>query len=165
MVRMKSEPQFGVSVVLKAQTIKANNSLTQLNDLNTHLKLENSVITEDFIQKFSNKTPQPVFFKRLHDFTLSRSQYRVSRYSPVNSDQPIMYEEKSQTQSFHKSLAECIEEVKLISALVTNSHSQFISDEYSSADEQEPQRSKRSLFGSIFKWLFGGLGSTDKSVQ
>ena len=45
----------------------------------------------------------------------------IKRYSPVNSDQPITYEEKSQTQSFHKILAEHIEEIKLISALVTNS--------------------------------------------
>ena len=77
---------------------------------------------------------------------------------------------KSQTQSFHKILVECIEEFKMISALVTNSHSQFIkildfiSHDYSSADEQEPQRSKRSVFGSVFKWLFGGLGGTDKNV-
>ena len=122
---------------------------------------------------------QPIFFERLHDVTLSRSQYRVTsfiefspyknifpslieyanglkrslhhyadikRYSLVNSDQPIMYEERSQTQSFHKILAECIEEVKLILALITNSHSWFmkildlISDDYSSADEHEPWR-------------------------
>ena len=49
-VRMKREPQVGVSAVTKAQTIKANNSLTQLHDLNAHLNLEHSVITEDFIQ-------------------------------------------------------------------------------------------------------------------
>ena len=128
LVRMKSEPQVGVSVVPKVQTIKVNNSLTQLHDLYTHLNLENSVITEDFIQHFSNKTPQPVSLERLHDVTLSRSQYRVTslidlcphknifpslieygnglkrslhhyadikRYSLVNSDQPIMHEEKS----------------------------------------------------------------------
>ena len=57
-----------------------------------------------------------------------------------------MYEEKSQTQSFHKILAERIEEVKLIIALITSSHSQFvraldlISDDNSSADMQEPWR-------------------------
>ena len=68
----------------------------------------------------------------------------IKRHSPVNSDQPITYEEKSQTQSFHKILAECIEEVKLILALITNSQSQFIrildliSDDNSSTDEQEP---------------------------
>ena len=128
MVRTKSEPQAGVSVVPKAQTTKPNNSLTQQHDLNAHLNLENSVITGDFFQMFLNKTPQPVFFERVHDVTLSRSQYRVTsfidfgscsnifhslieyanglkrslhhyadikRYSPVNSDQPITYEEKS----------------------------------------------------------------------
>ena len=57
MMRTKSEPQVGVSVVHEAQTIKANKSLTQLHDLNAHLNLENSVITEDFIQQFSNKCP------------------------------------------------------------------------------------------------------------
>ena len=41
MVRMKSEPQVAVSVVPKAQTVKANNSLTQLHDLNAHLNLVN----------------------------------------------------------------------------------------------------------------------------
>ena len=51
-VRMKSEPKVGVSFVTKAQTIKANNSLAQICDLNAHLNLENMVITEDFIQWF-----------------------------------------------------------------------------------------------------------------
>ena len=78
-VRTKSEPQIGASVVTKAQTIKANDSLTPLHDLNAHLSLENSVITEDFIQQFSSKTPQSIFFKRLHDITL-RSQYRVTSF-------------------------------------------------------------------------------------
>ena len=143
------------------------------------------MIAEDFIQRFSNKTCQSVFFARLHDATLSRSQYGVTsfidfspykniftslieyanglkrslhhyadikRYSQVKSDLPITYEEKSGTQSFHKLLAECIEEVKLISALVTNLQSQFIrildliSDSNSSADKQEPQKSKKICF-------------------
>ena len=55
--------------------------------------------------------------------------------------------------------------------LITNSHSWFIrtldliSDENSSADEQEPWRAKRSVSGSDFRWLFGGLGDTDENVQ
>ena len=175
-VRMKSEPQVGVSFETKAQTVKANDSLTQLHDLNAHLNQENSVITEDFVQGFLNKMPQLIFFERLHDITLSRSQYRttgfidfgpyknifpliseyvnglkqslhhcadIKRYSPVNSDQPITYEEKTKTQSFHKILGDCTEEVKLISALITTSKSQFvrildlISDVNSSTDEKE----------------------------
>ena len=79
MVRMKSEPQVGVSVVTKALTIKANNSLTQLHDLNAHLNLEDSVITKDFVQRFSNNPP-PIFFEKLYDVTLSRSQYRVTSF-------------------------------------------------------------------------------------
>ena len=162
------------------------------------------MITEDFIQQYSNKIPQPVFFERLCDVTHSRSQYRVisfidfspyktilpslteyanglkrswhhyediKRYTSVNNDQPITYKEKSPTQSFLKILAECLEEVKLISALITNSPSQFvrildlIPDDNSSVDGQQPQRSKRSVFGGVFRWLFGGLGSTDENVQ
>ena len=135
------------------------------------------MIMQDFVKRFSNKTPQPIFFERLHNVTLSRSQYRVmsfidfgpyrctfpslieyanglkrslchyaraKRYSSVDSDQPITYEETSRTQSFHKILAECIEEVKLISTWITYSQSQFmrildlISDDNSSTDEQEP---------------------------
>ena len=105
---------------------------------------------------------------------LKRSLYHyvsIKRYSPVNGDQPTTYEEKSRTQSFHKILAECIEEVKLISTLITNSQSQFmrildlISDDNSSAESQEQQRSKLSVFGSIFTWFFRGLGGTDENVQ
>ena len=65
MVRLKNEPQVGVSVVTKAQTTKANDSLTNLHDLNAHLNLENSVIMEDFVQRFSNRTPQPIIFEML----------------------------------------------------------------------------------------------------
>ena len=60
--------------------IKANDSQTNLYDLNDHLNLENPVITEDVVQRFLNKTPQPIFFERLHDVTLSRSQYRVTTF-------------------------------------------------------------------------------------
>ena len=148
MLRMKSELQFKISVVTKTQTTKTNDLLTSLHDLNAHLNLDNSIIMEDFVQRFSKKTPQPIFFERLHDVTLCRCQYRVTnfidfspykytfpslieyanglkrslchyasikRYSPDNSDQLVTYEEKSRTQSFHNILAECIEEVKMIS--------------------------------------------------
>ena len=94
-VRMKSVLQVGVSVVTKAQTIKANNSLTQQHDLSAHLNLENAVITEDFIQRFSNKIPQLIFFERLHDVTISRSQYRVTSFidlSPCKNNFPSLNE-------------------------------------------------------------------------
>ena len=48
--------------------------------INPHLNLENSVIMEDFVQRFFNKTPQPIFFERLHNVTLSTSQYRVTSF-------------------------------------------------------------------------------------
>ena len=54
---------------------------------------------------------------------------------------------------------------------VTNSHSQFIRildvipDDYASAEKQEPWRSKGSVFGNVFKWLFRGLDCTDDNIQ
>ena len=51
-----------------------------MHDLNAHLNLENSVITEEFVQRFSKKTPQSIFFERLHGITPSRSQYRVTSF-------------------------------------------------------------------------------------
>ena len=80
MIRMKSEPQVKISVVTKTQTTKANDSLVNLHDFNAHLNLENSEILEDFVQRFSNRNAQPVFFEGLHDVTLSRSQYRVTSF-------------------------------------------------------------------------------------
>ena len=41
----------------------------------------------------------------------------------------------------------------------------LISDDNLSDDVQESQRSKQSVFGSIFRWLLGGLGSTGENVQ
>ena len=79
MVRMKIEPQVKISVLTKTKTTKANDSLINLLDLNAHLNLENSVM-EDFVQRFSNKTPRPFFFERLHDVTISGSQYRVASF-------------------------------------------------------------------------------------
>ena len=195
MVRRLSKPQAKISVVVETRATKANHLVANLHDLNAHLNLENSVIAEDFVQRFSNKTPQPIFFERLHNVTLSRSQYQVTsfidfgpykynisslieyanslirslhhyasktRYSPVNNDQPITYEEKSRTQSFHKILTECIEEVKLI-----NTDHQFTilihENIRPSLWWQFKYRGtgtvkvKMICFGSIFRWLFAVL--------
>ena len=32
-------------------------------------------------------------------------------------------------------------------------------------DSQYPERSKRCVFGTVFHWLFGGLGGTDQNVE
>ena len=80
MVRTKSKPQVKILFVTKTQTTKADDSLINLHDLNAHLNLENSVIMEDFVQRFQDKTPQPNFFERLHDVTFSRSQCRVQSF-------------------------------------------------------------------------------------
>ena len=84
-------------------------------------------------------------FEYVNGLMRSLFQYAsIKRYSTVNSDQPITHKEKIIVQLFHKILAECIEEVKLISTSVTNSQSQFlrlldlISDDNSSEDGQEP---------------------------
>ena len=57
MVRTKSEPQVKISVETKTWTTKANDLLTNLHDLNTHLNLENSVIMEDFVQRIEHPNP------------------------------------------------------------------------------------------------------------
>ena len=54
---MKSKPQVKISVVTETQTTKTNDSLTNLNDLNAHLNLENSVILEDFLDILKQNTP------------------------------------------------------------------------------------------------------------
>ena len=184
----ENEPWVKTSVVTKTLPMTDNDSLNNLHDLNAHLNIETSVIMEDFVQRFSNKTPKPIFFEWLHNVTLSRSQNRVTsfidfspykytfpslikyadglkrnlyhyasiiRYSSVKSSQPMTYEENSRTQSFHRIIAECIEEVKMISTSIINSQSQFIrildliSDGNPRADAQELWRSKLSVL-----WLY-----------
>ena len=81
MARTKSEPQVKISVVTKTQTTKGNDLVISLHDLNAYLNLETSVIMEDFVHRFSNRIPHPVFQnERLHNTTLSRSQYRVTSF-------------------------------------------------------------------------------------
>ena len=105
------------------------------------------------VTSFIDLSPYTGIFPSLIEYAygLKRSlchYANIERYSSVNSGQPILYEEKSQTPSIHKILAECIEKVKLFSALVTNSHSQFIkildliSDHYSRADEKNLKSQK-----------------------
>ena len=52
MARTKSEPHVKISVVTTTKTTKPNDLLTNFHDLNAHLNLENSVIMEDFVQRF-----------------------------------------------------------------------------------------------------------------
>ena len=95
----------------------------------------------------------------------------INRYSPVNNDQPFTYVGKSRTQYFHKILAECIEEVKLISTLITNSPFHLLyyirpglwwQFKYRCV---QTAKVKMIYFGSFFRWLFRGLGSIDENVQ
>ena len=85
----------------------------------------------NIMRSFIDIGPYKNIFPSLIQYTngLKRSLHHyadIKRYTAVNSDQPIIYKEKTQTQSFHKILAKCIEAVKLISALITNSQSCFI---------------------------------------
>ena len=56
-----------VEISLKAgtgmQAKQPNASLINVHNLNSHLNPENTIITKVFIEKYSNKTPKPVFFQ------------------------------------------------------------------------------------------------------
>ena len=44
------------------QAKQPNTLLTTVHDLNSHVNPENTIITKDYIEKYSNKSPKPVFF-------------------------------------------------------------------------------------------------------
>ena len=73
-----------VKVSLKARTRiqakQSNTSLINIHNLNSHLNPENMIITKDFIEKYSNKTPKPVFFQHEQDIILSPSKYTVTSF-------------------------------------------------------------------------------------
>ena len=66
-------PQVKVSLKAKArmQAKQPNASLINVHNLNSHLNPENMIITKDIIEKYSNKTPNPVFFQCEQDIILS----------------------------------------------------------------------------------------------
>ena len=51
-----------------------------MHDLNSHLNPENIIITKDYIEKYSNKTPKPVFFQHEEDIILSQSKYMITSF-------------------------------------------------------------------------------------
>ena len=54
--------------------------IINLHDLNSHLNPESIIITKDYIEKYSNKTPKPVFFQHEQDIILSQSKYTVTSF-------------------------------------------------------------------------------------
>ena len=54
--------------------------LNNVHDLNSHLNPENTIITKDYIEKYSNKTPKPVFFQHEQDIILPWSKYTVTSF-------------------------------------------------------------------------------------
>ena len=64
-----------VKVFFKARTRmqakQPNALLINVCNLNSHLNPENMMITEDFIEKYSNETPKPVFFQCEQNIILS----------------------------------------------------------------------------------------------
>ena len=65
-------------ISLKARTgmqaKQSNALLINIHNLNSHLNPENMIITKDFIEKYSNKSPKPVFFQCEQDIILSWSK-------------------------------------------------------------------------------------------
>ena len=75
--------------------------------------------------------------------------------------------------SFHTILIECSAEIELIANVINTSWICFLSlldivsnmnyDEY--LDSQHLDIPKRSVFGTVFHWLFGGSGRTEQNVE
>ena len=53
-------PQVTVPFRKGMQTKQTNALLINIHNLNSHLSPENTIITKDFIEKYSNKTQKPV---------------------------------------------------------------------------------------------------------
>ena len=66
-------PQVKVSLRMKTtmQAKQSNASLINKHNLNSHLIPENTKITIDFVETYSNKNPNPVFFQHGQDIILS----------------------------------------------------------------------------------------------
>ena len=73
-------PQVNVSLRKGMQAKQTNVSLINVHNLNSQLSPENTIITKDFIEKYSNKSPKPVFFQCEQDIILSLSKYAVTSF-------------------------------------------------------------------------------------
>ena len=59
--------------------------LINVHNLHSHLNPENMIITKDFIEEYSNKTPKPVFFQCEPDIILFQSKYTVASFIDFGS--------------------------------------------------------------------------------
>ena len=86
---------------------------------------------------------------------------------------PVAPEEKRRVTSFHTILIECSAECEMIANIINTSRLQFLSlldivsnaNHDESINSQQPDRSKRSVFGHLFHWLFSRLGGTDLNLE
>ena len=62
------------------QAKQPNTLLINVKNLNSHLNPENMIITKDYIEKYSNKPPKPVFFQCEQDIILSQSKYTLTSF-------------------------------------------------------------------------------------
>ena len=96
----------------------------------------------------------------------------MKAYTPCEGT-TITPEEKRRIASFHPILLGLSAETELIANIINLSRLQFLSllDIVWNANHEEYidswciDRPKRSVFGSVFHWLFGGLGGTDQNVE
>ena len=94
-------------------------------------------------------------------------------YTPYNKDRPSTPEEKSRIISFYAISIMYSAEIELIVNIINTSRIQFLSllgivsntncDEH--MDSWHLDRSKRSVLGTVFHWLFGGSGGTDQNIE
>ena len=61
-------PQVNVSLKARKrmQAKQPKALLINVHSLNSHLNQKNMIITKDFMGKYSNKTPKPVFFSSMN---------------------------------------------------------------------------------------------------
>ena len=57
-----------------------NISIINVHNFNSHLNPENTVINKDYTEKYSNKTPRPIFFQGEQDILLSQSKYTITSF-------------------------------------------------------------------------------------
>ena len=101
-------PQVKVSLRTRTrmQAKQSNALLINIHNLNSHLIPENTITTEEFIEKYSNKTPNPVFFQHEQDIILSQYKYMVTSLIDFGSFKNIFSKLLTYTgnlqQKFHR---------------------------------------------------------------
>ena len=58
-----SQVKVSLTTITRMRAKQSDALLINIHNLNSHISPENMIISKDFIEKYSNKTPKPVFFQ------------------------------------------------------------------------------------------------------